>query len=413
MPQHKLTTKEFAEEVGCPVTTVHGWVSRGFLVPCGKKGKSHLFDSADVPGMRKFYVENKVATASPSKVVVAALASVSPAPKMESGHRYPIFGASSGKSESLAFGPVKIDTVTDNSLSSAAMVPRIDTEFVLDTMEAVVLANSLKRAEPAWVWGPTGAGKTSGIQQICGMLNWPVYRVNMSGDVTVSDFVGATGLVVDEATGNAVTEFVDGPLIQAMLNGGVLLIDEVSATPASVLMALQSVLERAGSPEALWEAGISHTTFVNTSNGGEVIHAHPRFRVIVSDNTNGQGDMTGAYAGTNVMNAAFRSRFTMWLNKGYPEGPAWSKMVAAKTGASFATATKIVKVAREVNKGSALLGASKVTNQTIISPRDTLAIARLFLVFGDVQIAYKVGLLDGMHASDADRQFVVDLLKNM
>ena len=283
------------------------------------------------------------------------------------------------------------------------MVPTLDPNFVFDAGEAVVLANALSNDESTWIWGPTGAGKTSGIQQVCALRNQPLYRVNMSGDFTVSDFVGSTKVVVDETSGQAVTEFSDGVLLKAMLEGGVLLIDEVTATPASVLMALQAVLER----------GVSTVQFVNTENGGEVIHAHPLFRILVTDNTNGQGDLTGAYSGTHVMNEAFRSRFTQWLRKGYPEGKTWSKMVAAKTGLSFENATKIVKLAREVNKGSALLGASKVTNQMVISPRDTLSIARLFSVYGDMKVSFRIGLIDSMHVGDADRQFVIDLLNSM
>jgi midasin (ATPase involved in ribosome maturation) len=200
-------------------------------------------------------------------------------------------------------------------------------------------------------------------------------------------------------------------LPQAMVNGGILLIDEVTATPAHILLVLQSVLERAENPAALWAAGKAHTTFGNSMNGGETIHAHPRFRIIVTDNTNGQGDVTGAFAGTNVMNEATRSRFTMWLHKDYPAEGAWRKMLRNKIGVDSDTAKAIVGVAMDVNKGSAQLGATTVTNNMVINPRDTLAVARLCLRFGDIGIAFKVGCINSMNPGDPDRQFVTDLIK--
>lgn len=312
----------------------------------------------------------------------------------------------------LNLGPFRAEALTTNTAEGATMIPEVDPDFELATDESVVLANAFLHAENTWVWGPSGTGKTSGVKQLAALLNWPVYRVNMSGDFSSDGFVGHTEVVVDDTTGQAVTRFVDGVLIRAMLNGGILLIDEITAAPPHILLALQAVLEQAPSVEAAWAADKSHCQFVNVANGGEVIHAHRNFRIVVTDNTNGQGDVSGMFAGTNVMNEATRSRFTQWHVKDYPERATWARMLVAKGGVGTKVAAKIVDVAFTVNEGSAALGSVRVTNNLVINPRDTIAVARLAKRFGSQTIAWKVGFLNSLHPTDPDRQFLVDLVKN-
>lgn len=426
-----LTTLEFAREIPCSRRCVSSWVERGLLTPVKKRGRLSLFSPSDLPRLRDYYSgpgkndsptsgddDREVQERDPLPEVPdpppAALLSEAAPPT--GGDRYwrRVKPDPEIKPETISFGPIRLPVVRDNTPDGARKVPDVDAGFMLDPGEAVVLANMLRNAEPTWLWGPSGAGKTSGIKQMCATLNWPLYRVQMTADFAVADFVGVTQVTIDEKTGQAVTTFRDGLLIQAMLNGGVLLVDEVSVAPPGVLMALQAVLERSGGDvDSVWRDGGSWCSYINTENGGEVIHAHPRFRIAVTDNTNGQGDATGAYSGTNVMNEAFRSRFTQWLRKDYPAQSVWIKILTNKVrGLSKNDATRIVQVALDVNEGSALLGSKKVTNEAVINPRDTLAVARLFMVFGDLSIAFKVGVLDSMQGDSPDRQFIADLVRN-
>ena len=419
-PSSDYTTKEVSALTGIPVPTIHGWISAGKVLNTGKRGRHLTFDAPMVEAMIAIRLTGVSVTktgAPPRKKAVASATlaasvkeSLLAGPDVPAGHVAWNVGTPTGPKKSETFGPFDIDVVRDNTEEGASMVPSLDPDFVFDAGEEVVLANALKSAEPTWAYGPSGSGKTSGIRQICALTNWPLYRINMHADVSVADFVGTTEVVIDPETGNAVTKFVNGVLIRAMLNGGVLLIDEVTATPAHILLVLQAVLERAENPAELWAEGRTHTTFLN-SQTGETIHAHPRFRIVVTDNTNGQGDVTGSFAGTNVMNEATRSRFTQWLYKSYPEEAAWRSMLRAKTGVSAEVARAIVDVAVDVNKGSAQLGANVVTSGMVINPRDTLAVARLAKTFGDVGIAFKVGVVNSMNPGDPDRVFATDLIK--
>lgn len=298
-------------------------------------------------------------------------------------------------------GPSKLTPLARNTPEGASRVPEIDDGYRLEIKEKVIIGNALKNAENTWIYGPSGSGKTSGVAQMCALLNWPLYRLPCSGDMGVADFVGQAEATIRDGIG--VTEFVDGLLIRALLNGGVLLIDEVTAIPAHILIELQQVLERPPS---------GRVVYTNKYNGGEITEAHENFRIICTDNTNGRGDTTGAYAGTNAMNESFRSRFSQWFRKEYPATEPWIAMLVRKIGIVEDVARKIVKVAEEVNSVSCLLPGAKVRTDVgfAVNPRDTLDVARLYAAYGDIGLAYDVGLLDGLDGSD--RVFFRNLLRN-
>ena len=336
-------------------------------------------------------------------------------PRQDGMHVYPIEATVKfdGDLSPLNFGPINIAPNETNTVEGQSMVPDIDERFKMAQDEGVILANALLNAENTWVWGMSGIGKTSGIKQMCALLNRPLYRITTSGDLSLDDFVGSPQVVVDEASGQAVTRFVYGRLIKAMLNGGVLMIDEVTGAPPHVLMALQEVTEPCDNVHEVWKAGKAHATYVCTANEGETIHAAPGFRVVVTDNTNGQGDVQGLFAGTNTMNEAFRSRFSQWYEKTFPTKVVWRQIITGKTGLDTSLASKLVEIAQEVNRGSAALDSKNITNNMIINPRDTLAIARHIKVYGAVSRAFKVGLLNSLHKSDPDRMFLSDLIRNI
>jgi MoxR-like ATPase len=347
---------------------------------------------------------------------VAALKEIKPAHAAEVArvvHRKPYESTVTiDDAEQLSFGPIKLDVIDANTPEGSTMIPNRDPNFSLGASETLVLAVALKNAESTWIWGPSGVGKTSGVKQIASILNWPVYRVQMSADFSLDDFVGTTEVVMTPT--GAVTKFVDGVLIRAMLNGGILLIDEFTGTPPHVLLALQAVLENVPNPVQAWEDGESHTTFVNTSNGGEVVHAHKNFRIIVTDNTNGQGDSTGLFAGTNVMNEATRSRFSQWFRKDFPSKEEWIDILHAKEPKlHIRSVQSIVEVAITSNKQSRALGAPTGVCDLIINPRDTLAVARLAGIYGSVSTAFMVSIGNAIDPTHPDAVYIRDLLKNI
>ena len=92
-------------------------------------------------------------------------------------------------------------------------------------------------------------------------------------------------------------EWLDGPLVQAMSEGGVLLIDEISLAQDSVLERLNSVLEK------------EKTIIISEKGDGSVqeIKAHPNFKVIATMNPSGD-------FGKKELTPALRNRFTeIWV----------------------------------------------------------------------------------------------------
>lgn len=353
-------------------------------------GTSFEADVADVSG---------VDVAAPPTVLVARHEA---AVAMAGFRLSPIKGLA--RKDSVTIGPIMADRLDRDALpaEAIAMIPEPDPEHVLEPGNSVVLANAFAGDVPTWLWGPTGGGKTSSIEHMAGILNWPVWRVNMHADFLWDDFVGTTEVVTDPITGQAITRPVDGPLILAMLYGGILLIDEITATPAHLLMGLQAVLER--------RDGVP-VRFVNTRTG-DVVEAHPNFRVMVTDNTNGRGDLRGAHIGTNVMNTAFLNRFNQWVHQSYPPKDAWVKIIEKKGQVNAEVAAKIHLVAETVNKGSALLGATTITSNLVVSPRDTIAVAKLAVAFGNVAVAFNVSMVHGLEPSGPDYQFLKDCVRN-
>ena len=149
-----------------------------------------------------------------------------------------------------------------------------------------------------FITGPKGAGKSSTIEQYYARLGQPVFRVTGHQRLELSDLIGLMSVRDGQ------TVFQHGPLSLAAMSGGVFLFDEADACPPEVLVVLHGSLEIG-----------SH--FVIAENGGQVVRIDPAFRVIVTGNTAGDGDITGEYAGTVVQNSATLDRFN-FLEWDYP-----------------------------------------------------------------------------------------------
>ena len=87
-----------------------------------------------------------------------------------------------------------------------------------------------------YITGLSGNGKTTMVEQVCATLKRECIRVNITAETDEDDLLGGMRLI----DGN--TQFVYGPVIEAMRRGSVLLLDEVDLG-SDKLMCLQPVLE--------------------------------------------------------------------------------------------------------------------------------------------------------------------------
>ena len=149
---------------------------------------------------------------------------------------------------------------------------------------------------PTFITGLSGNGKTFSVEQACAQLGRELIRVNITIETDEDDLIGGFRLV----DGNTVWH--NGPVIEALERGAVLLLDEIDLASNKILC-LQSILE--GKGVFLKKIG----RWVNPASG---------FNVIATANTKGKGSDDGRFIGTNVLNEAFLERFPVTFEQEYP-----------------------------------------------------------------------------------------------
>ena len=134
------------------------------------------------------------------------------------------------------------------------------------------------------------------VEQACAQLRRELIRVNITIETDEDDLIGGFRLV------NGETVWHNGPVIEALERGAVLLLDEVDLASNKILC-LQSILEGKG---------------VFLKKTGKFVQPKEGFNVIATANTKGKGSDDGRFIGTNVLNEAFLERFCITLEQEYP-----------------------------------------------------------------------------------------------
>ena len=189
-----------------------------------------------------------------------------------------------------------------------SLIPKKDPNFVPFGNYAD-LENIIKSQifYPSYISGPTGNGKSTMVEQICAKHNRPLIRVNLNMMTDEEQLIGSKTLE------NGNVEIVEGPVLIAMRQGTMLLLDEIDAGSANTLLCLQPILE--GKPY-----------YFKLKN--EMIVPASGFNVFATANTKGKGSDDGRYIGTNVLNEAFLERFAVTFNQEYPNAKVETKIVS-------------------------------------------------------------------------------------
>jgi hypothetical protein len=149
---------------------------------------------------------------------------------------------------------------------------------------------------PTFITGLSGNGKTFSVEQACAQLGRELIRVNITVETDEDDLIGGFRLV------NGETVWHNGPVIEALQRGAILLLDEIDLASNKILC-LQSVLEGKG---------------VFLKKIGRFITPTQGFNVVATANTKGKGSDDGRFIGTNVLNEAFLERFPVTFEQSYP-----------------------------------------------------------------------------------------------
>jgi len=215
---------------------------------------------------------------------------------------------------------------------------------------------------PTFITGLSGNGKTFSVEQACSQLGRELIRVNITIETDEDDLIGGFRLV------NGATVWHNGPVIEALQRGAVLLLDEIDLASNKILC-LQSILEGNG---------------VFLKKIGQFVRPSAGFNVIATANTKGKGSEDGRFIGTNVLNEAFLERFPVTFEQEYP---------------SAVTETKILnKLCADENFCKRLSDWADIIRKTfydggieeIISTRRLVHIVRAYKIFGDKAKAIQV-----------------------
>ena len=158
---------------------------------------------------------------------------------------------------------------------------------------------------PTFITGLSGNGKTFSVEQACATLKRELIRVNITIETDEDDLIGGFRLL------NGQTVWHNGPIIEALERGSILLLDELDLASNKILC-LQSVLEGKG---------------VFLKKIGRYVKPAPGFNIIATANTKGKGSEDGRFIGTNVLNEAFLERFPVTFEQSYPHVKIEEKML--------------------------------------------------------------------------------------
>jgi len=202
----------------------------------------------------------------------------------------------------------------ERSFSAPAVQPIIEQDLIPERDETFVKFGSFSDVKkiiqskvfyPTFITGLSGNGKTFSVEQACSQLKRELIRVNITIETDEDDLIGGFRLI------DGATVWHDGPVIQALNRGAVLLLDEIDLASNKILC-LQSILEGKG---------------VFLKKIGRYVKPTKGFNIIATANTKGKGSDDGRFIGTNVLNEAFLERFPVTFEQDYPSPTSEQKIL--------------------------------------------------------------------------------------
>ena len=264
----------------------------------------------------------------------------------------------------------------ERSFQSVAILPDHQQDLIPDKDDTFVKFgnfNDIKKIiqsrlfYPTFITGLSGNGKTLSVEQACSQLKRELIRVNITVETDEDDLIGGFRLV------NGETAWHNGPVIEALERGAILLLDEIDLASNKILC-LQSVLEGKG---------------VFLKKIGRFVKPTAGFNVIATANTKGKGSEDGRFIGTNVLNEAFLERFPVTFEQSYPAPVTEQKIlegVALDLGVEDRDFCKRLVDWADVIRKTFYDGGI----EEIISTRRLVHIIRAYSIFGDKAKAIQV-----------------------
>ena len=221
-------------------------------------------------------------------------------------------------------------------------------------------------------------------------------RVNITIETDEDDLIGGFRLV------DGATVWHNGPVVEALERGAVLLLDEIDLASNKILC-LQPILEGKG---------------LFLKKIGKFIQPAAGFNVVATANTKGKGSDDGRFIGTNVLNEAFLERFPVTFEQEYPSPAVEKRILGGIASTLGVTDTKFCQ--KLVDWGDIIRKTFYDGGiEEIISTRRLVHIVRAYSIFNDKAKAIQVcvnrfdeepkqSFLELYEKVDADFQLPVD-----
>ena len=173
---------------------------------------------------------------------------------------------------------------------------------------------------PVLLKGPTGSGKTRLVEHMAWNLGRPLYTVACHSDLGANDLTGRYIIKGDEV------EWIDGPLLMAVKNGGISYLDEIVEARKDVTVVIHPLTD--------------HRRYLVIEKQGRIFHAPDNFMLVISYNPHYQSIL-------KELKPSTRQRFVS-INLEWPEEDLEVLIIHQEAGVELGIAEKLVRAATKI-----------------------------------------------------------------
>src|SRR3990172_9555931 len=235
------------------------------------------------------------------------------------------------KKEPMETGPLRVGSISlpVNTGNPSSFIPREQVYITPSQGYLEKLAYAVSCNLPALLIGETGVGKTLAVRYLAWKTQNGLRRLNLNGATTVDEFLGK--MLINEQG----TYWVNGVLVDCMLAGDWILLDEINACLPEIAFCLHSLLD-------------DDRMVVLMEYDGRIVRPHPHFRLFASMNPSEEGK----YGGTKTLNEALLDRFPVVIRMDYLTEEQEIEAVMAQSGNhDLETVGRMVRAAHDVRQG--------------------------------------------------------------
>ncbi len=191
----------------------------------------------------------------------------------------------------------------------------VSSNYIATGNEIAVFERAYQGKLPLLIKGPTGCGKTRFVEHMAERLGIPMWTVSCNEDTSASDLVGRYVLRGTE------TPWIDGPLTQAVRQGGICYLDEVVEARQEAIVILNSL------------ADYRRTLFIDKT--AETLRAPDHFMLVASYNPGYQSTLRD-------LKESVKQRFVA-IHFDYPSPQIEARIVASESGCGIELATSLTR----------------------------------------------------------------------